>query len=337
MVSKVSIIILNWNGWKDTIECLESVYQIDYPNYEVIVVDNNSENASITKIKEYCRGKIEVKSEFFEYKPNNKPVSIIEISEEDIKNSNEVKKELSHLNKRLILIKNKSNYGFAKGNNIGIEYAISKLHSDYVLLLNNDTVVKKDFLANLIKTANSQEDFGIFSPLIYEYHNKEKLQYSNDEIKWHTGRIKRRVNEKNLDLLESDTICGASMLIKKETVQLIGQLPEYYFMLWEDIDYSTSANTNNIKCGYVSKSKIWHKGSVSIGKASNPLRIRYSIRNRLIFWKKYSTNFQLYCFIISLLLFHIPALLFVGISKTNQKKKLIRAFYEGFKKGLSFH
>lgn len=40
---KVSIIILNWNGWRDTIECLESLYQITYPNYEVIVVDNASE------------------------------------------------------------------------------------------------------------------------------------------------------------------------------------------------------------------------------------------------------------------------------------------------------
>ena len=44
MNQKVSIIILNWNKWKDTIECLESLYQINYPNYEVIVVDNGSQN-----------------------------------------------------------------------------------------------------------------------------------------------------------------------------------------------------------------------------------------------------------------------------------------------------
>ena len=49
---KVSIIILNWNGWKDTIECLESIYKISYPNYDVIVVDNSSEDKSIEKIKE---------------------------------------------------------------------------------------------------------------------------------------------------------------------------------------------------------------------------------------------------------------------------------------------
>ena len=56
MYPKISVVILNWNGWKDTIECLESQFQINYPHYDVIVVDNHSEDDSIDKIKEYCRG-----------------------------------------------------------------------------------------------------------------------------------------------------------------------------------------------------------------------------------------------------------------------------------------
>jgi len=83
MKPKVSIIILNWNGWKDTIECLESVYQITYPNYNVIVVDNGSEDESIEKIREYCKGKIKVESKFFEYNLGNKPIKIIEYTREE--------------------------------------------------------------------------------------------------------------------------------------------------------------------------------------------------------------------------------------------------------------
>ena len=83
MNPKVSIIILNWNGWRDTIECLESVYQITYPSYDVIVVDNGSEDESIEKITEYCKGKIEVESKFFEYSSENKPIKIIECTRED--------------------------------------------------------------------------------------------------------------------------------------------------------------------------------------------------------------------------------------------------------------
>ena len=62
---KVVIIILNWNGWKDTIECLESLYHITYPNYTVILVDNGSVDDSIEQIRSYCAGKIQVESTFF--------------------------------------------------------------------------------------------------------------------------------------------------------------------------------------------------------------------------------------------------------------------------------
>ena len=62
MEPNVAIIILNWNGWEDTIECLESLYQINYHNYQIIVVDNGSENISIKKIKDYCLGKSKIKS-----------------------------------------------------------------------------------------------------------------------------------------------------------------------------------------------------------------------------------------------------------------------------------
>jgi GT2 family glycosyltransferase len=74
----ITIIILNWNGWQDTIECLESVFQNNHPNYNVIVVDNDSNDESVQKIKEYCNGKIKIKSTFFRYDPNNKPLEILE-------------------------------------------------------------------------------------------------------------------------------------------------------------------------------------------------------------------------------------------------------------------
>ena len=55
---RVAIIVLNWNGWENSIECLESIYKIDYPNYHLILVDNASNDDSIEKIREYCSGKI---------------------------------------------------------------------------------------------------------------------------------------------------------------------------------------------------------------------------------------------------------------------------------------
>jgi GT2 family glycosyltransferase len=74
MNPKVSVIILNWNGWEDTIECLESLYQIDYPNYDVVLIDNDSKDDSIQRIRDYSEGKIKPKSKFYTYNPNNKPI-----------------------------------------------------------------------------------------------------------------------------------------------------------------------------------------------------------------------------------------------------------------------
>ncbi|KAF5055557.1 Glycosyl transferase family 2 [anaerobic digester metagenome] len=329
MNQNISIIIINWNGWRDTIECLESLYQIDYNyQYNIVLVDNNSTDNSLSKIKEYLNGKLEVTSSFFNYNPHNKPLKFKEYSLKDLKTEKNPEK--------LTIIKNDQNSGFAKGNNIGIKYAIDFLKSDYVLLLNNDTVVKKNFLAELVKSAELNDTFGLFSPLIYEYFNENELQYSADKIKWFSGRIVKRDAENcNSNILISDTICGASMLIKKETINKIGYLPEDYFMLWEDLDYSQNAIKNNFKCAYVPKSKIWHKGSVSIGKISSPLRVKYSLRNRIIFWKKYSSNLQFFCSFITFLFYHAPLILMIGLLKTEKKITFLQSFYKGFSEGIS--
>ena len=84
MLPRVVIIILNWNGWADTIECLESLYKIEYSNYNLILVDNASNDDSIEKIKEYCSGKLMPKSSYFKYTDKNKPISVKEIDYNEI-------------------------------------------------------------------------------------------------------------------------------------------------------------------------------------------------------------------------------------------------------------
>lgn len=337
MYPRVSIIILNWNGWKDTIECLESVYQITYPNYDVIVVDNGSSDESIEKIKEYCEGKIKVESKFFEYSNENKPIRVVEYTREEAEAGGGREKEILDLppNRKLILIKNEKNYGFAEGNNIGMRYALKTLNPDYILLLNNDTVVDKEFLTKLIHETEKNKLIGLASPIIYEYFEEKKIQYAREKIKWYTGRIEMiKESVFGEQIIKSDTICGASMLIRKDVIDKIGLLPTGYFMLWEDIDYSTNAIRNGFICAYIQHSRIWHKGSVSIGKISSPFRIRYSIRNRFIFWKKYSTKFQLCSFLIFTIMFHIPLLLIIGVIKSNHKRKFLSSAMDGLAEGL---
>ncbi|MCC7550719.1 MAG: glycosyltransferase, partial [Methanobacterium sp.] len=121
----ISIIILNWNNWKDTLECLNSIFQMNYPLTNIILVDNNSTDGSIKQIKDFTR---------------HIPLETVELSEDEINKSNSektgiFKKEIhqkfkNDIHQKFILIKNNENRGFAGGNNVGINFALEYLDPD---------------------------------------------------------------------------------------------------------------------------------------------------------------------------------------------------------------
>ena len=88
----------------------------------------------------------------------------------------------------LIIIKNEKNYGFAEGNNIGIRFALKNLNSDYILLLNNDTVVDKDFLNYMVETGEKDEKIGILGPKIYYYNDPQRIWCIGGKIDWKFAR-----------------------------------------------------------------------------------------------------------------------------------------------------
>jgi len=269
---RVSIVILNWNGWKDTIECLESLYRITYPNYDVIVVDNGSKDESIQKIKEYAAGKIQVNSKFFEYNPYNKPINVFVISEDDVRAGkfNKPLYEKIDVDRRMILIRNKDNYGFAGGNNVGIKFALSVLNSDYILLLNNDTVVDRRFLDKLVEAAESDEKIGIVGPKIYyyEYNGRtDVIWFAGGKLNllfypgyYHVGNklIDRKeifkVNKRSTT--DSDWITGAAMLIK---IIEPFTLDHIFFFGCEDLELSLRYANRGYTHVVVLSSYIWHK------------------------------------------------------------------------------
>jgi len=197
MLPRVSIIILNYNGWKDTIECLESLYKITYPNYDVIVVDNGSNDDSVRKIKEYAKGKIKIDSKFFKYDPRNKPVKVFEIYENEAKQGKFSKTRYERLspNRRMILIKNENNYGFTGGNNIGINFASKAFYPEYVLLLNNDTVATKSLVETLVSEAK-REHYMITQPKIIHYDDLT-LSNAGGTLTYSVGLSREGVVRKN--------------------------------------------------------------------------------------------------------------------------------------------
>lgn len=237
---KVVIIILNWNGKEDTIECLESLKHITYPNYEILLLDNGSTDGSVEHFKEKYPG--------------------IEI------------------------IENGENLGFAEGNNVGIKKAIKK-GVEYILLLNNDTVVDPKFLDELVKVAEADEKIGAVQPAIYYYDNPREIHSIGGKLNLLIGS-ERNITVAPRGIIKCDRLIGACMLIKRGAIENIGLLDDKYFLYMEETDWCYRAKKKYSLVG-CSNSKIWHKiYSSSGGKVNNAL-VYYWTRNIILFYKKH--------------------------------------------------
>ena len=246
-MKKVAIIILNYKNSKDTIECVESLEKINYKNFNIIIVDNDSKDDSVEILR-------------------------------------------NHFKDKHIILNSGKNGGFAYGNNIGIKYALEN-GADYVLLINNDTIVEDDFLNVLVETAEKDKGVAIATGLIMNYYDKSKILYNGGEIDWNKFYGYHLNERENFNVISEEKeitfATGCLMLIRKDIFKNIGFLSEEYFMYYEDVDFCAKVQNKGYKIVYNSNSKIYHKVSASSGEEESPFAIEWNTRNRLRFYRKY--------------------------------------------------
>lgn len=193
------------------------------------------------------------------------------------------------LNENADIIYTDSNEGFSSGNNIGIEYAMAK-GCEYVLLLNNDTIVEKDFLSELIKCAENNPLAGIVTGRIYCYYDKNTLWYSGGEYNRYTGITNQVLfDESEKGEKEISFASGCMMLISDACLKKLGLLGESFFLYSEDTDYCCRANDNDMKIIWTPDSVIYHKVSASTGNNSD-FQNYYMIRNNLYIIQSFCSN-----------------------------------------------
>lgn len=302
---KVSIIVLNWNGWRDSVECLESLYQITYPNYEVILVDNGSTDKSLQKIRDYAKGSLEVNSAFFNYNPLDKPITVVEYVKEEAESTLSPEGRFPSSKGRLTIIKNSQNYGYAEGNNVGIRMALLR-ESNYVLLLNNDVVVDPSFLTELVLAAEQDECIGFVGPkaFFYDFSGRtDVIRFAGGIFSLQTASTPRR-GYKQIDRGQFnkvqlvDWIEGSCILTRKETILNTGLLNADYFAYLEDVEWCLRGARLGYKSVYTPNARIWHKIGAIKNEKSNTAYY-YSGRNFLWLAKEYGRGKQLCLFIIS--------------------------------------
>ncbi len=234
----VYIVILNYKNYADTLDCVHKVETINYPNYRIVIVDNDSRNKSEEILRE----------------------------------------KFPHHN----IIQTGSNRGYAAGNNAGIRIAL-KAGADYVLILNNDTLVETDFLDKLIAYAESNQFAGIVGPKIITESGDLDLSCARRRptllfFIWKIGlgslllpnnKISRTYNYENeydfKSIKKVDIISGSCMLIRCELLKEIGLLDENTFIYLEEFILHEKIRRTKFHTAIVPSSIIVHKKQRSIG------------------------------------------------------------------------
>lgn len=180
------------------------------------------------------------------------------------------------------------NNGFAKGNNIGIEYAV-KQGADYVLLLNVDTVIEPDLVEKLMASANAAT---VTVPKIYMDKRLMKVWYAGGEMDYVQGRSYHCNQAAEKENKAIGFACGCCVLIHRDIIKNVGVFDENYYLYFEDTDLSMRWLQHGITIMYIPAAKMWHKVGGSGGADGSLIKSYYMLRNQLYFMKKYQNEMQ---------------------------------------------
>lgn len=226
------------------------------------------------------------------------------------------------------------NRGFAAGANVGIRHALCQ-GADYICLLNPDTSFSEDFLTPLITILEKNQDLGLASPRIMTGQNNATVWYAGGDISWLKGGPRHHYDSPHEDVAfhETEFATGCCMLIRRRVLEKGPLLPEFYFVYFEDADFSLSIRKSGWRLAYCPDCEIHHQVSATT-RYRSPAYVYYFARNRIWFMRRWASapRFIIFCFTNTF--FRLPAAL-VSFTAVDRKPALIKAFLTGFLHGFT--
>ncbi|MDO8845975.1 glycosyltransferase family 2 protein [Methylicorpusculum sp.] len=188
----------------------------------------------------------------------------------------------------LKVIQTGQNLGYAEGNNVGIRYALEK-NAEYILLLNNDTIVDSDLLNELELAADNNPNVGVFGATLLYMDNPKIIWFAG--AKWNPQTLTFDYPYQDQKIPENlytktDYACGAALFFRSEVAKSIGLLDARFFLVWEESDWCLRAKRVGYGCQQVPAAYVWHKVGVSFDGEDSPLREYFDFRNRLLWAEK---------------------------------------------------
>lgn len=238
-------IILNYNNYDDTVNCINSFDEITAYDIRIVLVDNASEKDCADKLEAFVAGKG---------------------------------------SSRITFIRNNENLGYAAGNNTGIKEAL-KQGAEYLAIVNNDVLVNADSFTSSMNLLDEDERIAFAGPAILEYKTDKIQYTGGiiNYLTLMTPHLNEGEEYQKSDkTIECDYVGGACMLFKAGIIDKIGLIPEDYFLFWEETEWCAKARQMGFKCVCTLGGYVKHKGSATIKKIKG-LESYYFERNRIMF------------------------------------------------------
>lgn len=285
----ICTIVLNWQGWQDTLACLDSLLRLKPIKPTTIVVcDNNSQDDSFEQIFDWAQQHyVPIKAESFKQINSN---IALEWNSSDHSTF-----------PAFVLIQTGANRGFAAGNNTGIRYALEKNFYDYLWLLNNDTSVDPQALSALYEYAVTHPQTALIGSTLVHDDKRDYVQCAGGcyyfplltVFKNYLGDQPLSLVMQYSDKVKLDYICGASMFLCTTVVKQVGLLNEDYFLFYEELDYTHRLRKQGYEIGWCKQSLVYHKGSASVGnrRAGNRQKLQQANYYENLSTLKFSARF----------------------------------------------
>lgn len=242
---RVCVILVNWNGWRDTVECLQSCETLDNESCEIVVIDNGSTDESVERISSLCPG-----------------VRLVEVGEN-------------------LGFAGGNNVGIEYALKVGFDF-VWLLNNDTTVAAESlsalvDTAESDEHIAVVgSKIYYSSEPNVIwFAGGVIDRVKGWTLHRGLNEAD--TGQYDA--------CEETQYVTGASMLVRTAAIREVGMMRTEYFLYWEEVDWCTRIADAGWSIVYQPKSLVWHKVSASAGGDESPSKARYEGRNRVLYYR----------------------------------------------------
>lgn len=286
------VVLLNYNGWRDTLACVDSLFASTTGFAQLVICDNASQDGSLDQLRAALAERAQRYASVWAGWHAGQALKFDQFTKPQIDAG-------AGSDAGLVLIDNQANIGFARGNNVGLRLGLKRSDLQLFWLLNNDTEVRPDTIERFVAAASARPTVGLWGcTVVYHAHPDTVQALGGGAMNTRTAESRHIGAFSSLAAVprndaafvqrierEMDYPLGASMMATRAWLQDVGLMGEQYFLFYEELDWALRGRSR-YPLGYAADAWVFHKEGASIGTApsgGSPFSVFHLHRSRLLF------------------------------------------------------